>query len=138
MVAELLVLAAVCVALPPEAPAGNGAKTPPADYLRLSAEARGTLRVEKDTVTLNVFLGGTCLVVFNDVWVLDFGKNEELKAAARKWNGKTVLVKGTAQRALLGFGDKSQDLRQTIAVASIEKAPAKSPPAALPPGSGGR
>lgn len=102
------------------------APPPPPDYVRLSAEIRGTLQLEKDTARVRVFLGGSCLVVFYDTWELDFGKNEELKAAAAKLNGKTVLVSGTfSNRPFIGFGGKTPDARQVVAVKSLSLAPAK-------------
>ncbi|MBM3981488.1 MAG: hypothetical protein FJ304_14625 [Planctomycetes bacterium] len=99
---------------------------PPPDYVRLSAEIRGTLHMEKDTARVHVFLGGTCLVVFYDTWDLDFGKNQELKASAAKLNGKTVLVSGTfSNRPFIGFGGKTPDPRQVLFVKTLSSAPTK-------------
>lgn len=101
------------------------------DYARLTAEIRGTLQVEKDTVRVRVFLGGSCLVVFYDVWELDLGKDEELKKAAAKLNGSVVLVTGIPTRPIgggMGFGGfdtKPQAQGQRVSVKTLTAAPAK-------------
>ncbi len=120
----LAVVCAACCVTPLRA--DNKPANPPPDYVRLSAEIRGTLQVEKDVVRVRVFLGGSCLIVFYDVWELDFGKNDELKAMATKLNGKLVVVTGAIpSRNLLELGGKPVEPQQILSVKTLTAAPAK-------------
>jgi hypothetical protein len=71
------------------------------DYVRLSAEIRGMVEVQKDRVLVVVNQGGSCLFVYNDFWTLDFGKNGELKKLAQQLHLKTVIVTGEPERPLM-------------------------------------
>ncbi len=95
--AMLLASSHLASSLPEEKPAGGNANR---DYVRLTAEIRGTLEVEKDRIRVIVNQGGGCMTVYNDYWILDFGKNEVLKASAAKLQGKAVVLTGEPERPL--------------------------------------
>lgn len=89
--------------LPKEKPAAENVNL---DYVKLTAEIRGTLRVEKDRILVIVNQGGGCMTVYDDFWILEFGKDEALKASAAKLDGKAVVLTGEPERPL-GLPHKS-------------------------------
>lgn len=124
LLAVALVFSASCVS---QAGAEDKPSVSPLrDYVKVSAEIRGTLEVDKETIRVRVFQAASCLVVFYDVWELDFGKDNELKKAAAKLHGRTVVVTGTLPNyGFVGFGGKPADTRQIVAAKSVQAAPAK-------------
>lgn len=114
--------------LPAEKPAGDNVNR---DYVRLTAAIRGTLEVEKDRILVVVNQGGGCMTAYNDYWVLDFGKDEALKASAAELKGKAVVLTGEPERPIAlphvgGVGAKgSAPPRLVIHVKTIAAAPAK-------------
>lgn len=113
--------------LPKEQPADNINR----DYVKLTAEIRGTLEVEKNRIVVIVNQGGGSLFVYDDVWILEFGKDEALKASAAKLNGKAVVLTGEPERPIAlphktGAGAKSATPpRLVVHVKTITVAPAK-------------
>lgn len=72
---------------------GDGGKAP-ASYVRV--EVKGKLRT--GIVAIGGETTGTIITAGNITWELDLGRNARLRAAAKKLNGKTVVVKGTLTR----------------------------------------
>ena len=60
---------ALAPSVPEDKPAGGNA-TP--DYVRLTAEIRGTLVVEKNRILVIVYLGSGGMSFHGDRWILDF------------------------------------------------------------------
>jgi hypothetical protein len=119
----LLVCACSCAVFAAEK--DKPAAEPQKDYVRIRAEIRGTIQVEMDKVRVRVVYAASCLVVFQDVWELDFGENRELKESAAKWNGKTVVVTGAPSRPFVGLDGKVYGTGSTLAVQTLTLAPAK-------------
>lgn len=101
------------------------------DYVKLTAEIRGTLCVEDDRILVVVNQGGGSMFVYDDFWILEFGKDEALKASAVKLNGKAVVLTGEPERPIAlphksGVGAKpGKPPRLVVHVATIAVAPAK-------------
>ncbi|MBM3979788.1 MAG: hypothetical protein FJ304_05810 [Planctomycetes bacterium] len=101
------------------------------DYVRLTAEIRGTLEVNKDRLIVIVNQGGGCMTVYNDFWTLDFGSNDALRASALKLHGKAVVLTGEPDRPLglphkAGVGVKATaPPRLLIRVKTLTAAPGK-------------
>lgn len=86
------------IAAAPAMPTGGNAVTE--DCVRLAVEIRGTMEVEKDRIRVIANQGGGCMMVCNDYWILDFGKDHTLKASAVKLDGKIVVLTGEPERPL--------------------------------------
>lgn len=114
--------------LPKEKPAAEHANL---DYVKLTVEIRGTLQVEKGRIVVVVNQGGGSLFVYDDVWILEFGKDEALKASAAKLDGMAVVLTGEPERPIAlphktGAGAKSaKPPRLVVHVKTITVAPAK-------------
>lgn len=124
----MLVAGAQPEPVPKEKPAEENVNR---DYVKLTAEIRGSLVVEKNRIVVVVNQGGGSLFVYDDVWILEFGKDEALKASAAKLNGKAVVLTGEPERPLAlphktGAGAKSKTPpRLVVHVKTITAAPAK-------------
>ena len=103
-------------------PGGPAKGNPPASYgkVKVQVELRGILTVAKKEITVLVQEPDFDPALLTEVtkerkWVLDLGGAKGLWKKARSWNGKSVIVRGSA--TLLGV--KTQTFRYKGAVPAI-------------------
>lgn len=129
-VAMVVANAQPAVPLPKDKPA---VENPNFDYVKLTAEIRGTLYVDQDRIMVSVNQGGSSMMVYDDFWILEFGKDEALKASALKLKGKSVVLTGEPERPIglphkHGVGAKpGKPPRLVVHVKTIALAPVKAP-----------